>query len=284
MDSHEQTLIEGLFSRMRGMVGVEKDAAAASLIDAHVRENPDAPYLLTQSVLVQEQALQKANARIVELEQDVARMKASDTNGASSETYRKRSSAGISEGSNRTSRAGTSGLAPGTPTTSVSAVPQAGHRSTTSGAAGDRVPAGRDGKRDGNAARSAPSNRPTGGGFMSQAMSTAAGVAGGMLLASGISSLLSGNADASTATGDGAAAAPADTASAGETATASEGNGATKADETQTAEANQSDEDAAVTEAVDETNADVDDRAYQDAGYDDADGGWGGFDDFDLDI
>ncbi len=44
------------------------DREAEQLIQEAVREMPDAPYLLVQSVLVQEQALRQADARIRELE------------------------------------------------------------------------------------------------------------------------------------------------------------------------------------------------------------------------
>jgi hypothetical protein len=60
MDASEQKLISDLFARMRGMQGIDKDHDAASLIDRETAANPDAAYLLTQSVLVQEQALQTA--------------------------------------------------------------------------------------------------------------------------------------------------------------------------------------------------------------------------------
>ena len=68
MNTEERKLISDLFDRMRGMQGIEKDAEAANLIQREAAANSDAVYLLTQSVLVQEQALQKANERIQELE------------------------------------------------------------------------------------------------------------------------------------------------------------------------------------------------------------------------
>lgn len=157
MDANEQRLISGLFGRMREMQGIDKDPAAADLIANEVHANPDAPYLLTQSVLVQEQALQKADERIKALEAQVQELRA----GASA---------------------------------APASVPQAGAVPS----AGRGRPMGAPHQMQTGAAAAANENRNTeqqarGGGFMAQAMTTAAGVAGGMLLASGISSLFSGS-------------------------------------------------------------------------------------------
>ena len=72
MTPAEQQLIEDLFARMQRLGSVDKDAAAERLINNLVRDLPDAPYLLVQSVLVQEEALRKADARIRQLEAQVA--------------------------------------------------------------------------------------------------------------------------------------------------------------------------------------------------------------------
>ena len=58
MTPEERQLIAGLFDRMRSYGAPEKDREAEALINQSVRANPDAPYMLVQSVLVQEQALQ----------------------------------------------------------------------------------------------------------------------------------------------------------------------------------------------------------------------------------
>src|SRR5262245_32614080 len=71
MNPDERQLINGLFDRMRGYGAVEKDRDAEALINQSVRQMPDAPYMLVQSVLVQEHALQQADQRIRELEDRV---------------------------------------------------------------------------------------------------------------------------------------------------------------------------------------------------------------------
>ena len=64
----------------------EKDRDAATLIDRNVRAMPDAPYMLVQSVLVQEHALQQADERIRDLEaqvRDLERGQAQTSSGGS---------------------------------------------------------------------------------------------------------------------------------------------------------------------------------------------------------
>ena len=71
MTPEERDLIAGLFERMRGMGAIDKDREAEDLIARSTRQVPDAAYMLVQSVLVQEHALQEAGARIEELEDRV---------------------------------------------------------------------------------------------------------------------------------------------------------------------------------------------------------------------
>ncbi len=233
MDANDRELITGLFSRMQGMRGIEKDAEAAQLIARETADNPDAAYLLTQSVLVQEQALQAANARIQELEAQIAdqsqqgaqqpvtasEVDGAGTNGSTSFARRPRS----------TGRGALGGMG---------SVPSTGRQSPSVGSAGGP-----------QQAANTPQQR--GGGFMAQAMSTAVGVAGGMLLASGISSLMSGGSTAEAATPGGEDAAA--------------GAGA--------------DEPAPEAAAAEPSDPAMEEPEVQDAA--DEDGGWfGGFDDF----
>ena len=71
MTPEERQLITGLFDRMRGFALAGKDGEAEALIKQQVGSLPDAPYMLVQSVLVQEHALQQADSRIKELEEQV---------------------------------------------------------------------------------------------------------------------------------------------------------------------------------------------------------------------
>ena len=71
MEVKERELIVGLFDRLQPFESQPRDAEAAALIADLVRRQPAAPYLLTQTVLVQEQALKAAQERIAELESRV---------------------------------------------------------------------------------------------------------------------------------------------------------------------------------------------------------------------
>ncbi|HZP99315.1 MAG TPA: DUF2076 domain-containing protein [Reyranella sp.] len=68
MQSEERDLITGLFERLRPYDSQPRDPEAERLIADQVARQPSIPYLLTQTVLVQEHALKAAQARIAELE------------------------------------------------------------------------------------------------------------------------------------------------------------------------------------------------------------------------
>src|SRR5262249_49032940 len=61
-------LIAGLFDRLRPFDSQPRDPEAERLIGELVSRQPSAAYLLTQTILVQEQALKAAQERIAELE------------------------------------------------------------------------------------------------------------------------------------------------------------------------------------------------------------------------
>jgi uncharacterized protein len=68
MQSQERELISGLFGRLQPFESQPRDGEAEALIKETVARQPAAPYLLVQTVLVQEQALKAAQERIAELE------------------------------------------------------------------------------------------------------------------------------------------------------------------------------------------------------------------------
>ena len=84
MESQEQRLIEDLFARLKSASGSPKDRDAEQLIRDLLSRFPDAPYYLTQSVLVQQQALDRADARIRELEASTRDMRSSEQRGSTS--------------------------------------------------------------------------------------------------------------------------------------------------------------------------------------------------------
>ena len=71
MSPEERQLLQGMFDRMRPNASNFRDREAEQLINDSVRQQPYAPYLMAQTVLVQDQALQAANDRLQQLEQQV---------------------------------------------------------------------------------------------------------------------------------------------------------------------------------------------------------------------
>lgn len=242
MNSDERQLITDLFDRMAGHGLAEKDAQAAALISERVRAMPDAPYMLVQSVLVQEMALQQADERIRALEAQVSEMEQQRVPAASSGGGS--FLGGLFGGGQAERPAARPQASPAVRSGSVPAMgqrPMAGARSQSGASPWGNAAGGSPGAAQAGSA---------GGGFMRSAMATAAGVAGGMLLADGIRNMMNGDA-AKPATTDTAAA---DAAADAET-------------------------DAEVDQAGHEDPA-SNDPGYQDAGYDDGGSDFGG--DFDV--
>jgi hypothetical protein len=75
MTPQEKDLITGLFDRLKQAGGQPKDPEAEALIRVAVAAQPDAPYLLTQTVLIQNFSLEAAQTRIAALERELAEAK-----------------------------------------------------------------------------------------------------------------------------------------------------------------------------------------------------------------
>jgi len=162
MDSQERRLIEDLFARLRSVSGSTKDRDAEQLIRDLLSRFPDAPYYLTQSVLVQQQALDRADARISELEAAAQDRQSSVSRGPSSFL-------------------------------GGSSVPQSGRRSADPDMSSDAS------RPTESPWTSRPSRTSGGGSFLGTALSTATGVAGGMFLADSIRSLFGGGGGSASA-------------------------------------------------------------------------------------
>jgi hypothetical protein len=68
MTPQERRMIEELFDRLASLENTERDADAVDAINAGLDRAPNALYPLVQTVLVQDEALKRADARIRELE------------------------------------------------------------------------------------------------------------------------------------------------------------------------------------------------------------------------
>jgi len=165
MTPEEKNLITGLFDRLSQATSQAKDAEADQLIRSKVAENPAAPYLLAQSVLVLQQAVGNAQNRISALEKQLA-----ETNEARS-TQQPGGSflAGVASlfGGGQPQRATPPPPPPPAPSQPAQQQPAYNYPPPVPGRAG--------------------------GGFLQGALTTAAGVAGGALLFQGIEGLLGHN-------------------------------------------------------------------------------------------
>ena len=68
MTPQERQMIDDLFDRLARLEGTPRDSDAVAAISDGLRRAPNAVYPLVQTVLVQDEALKRANARIQELE------------------------------------------------------------------------------------------------------------------------------------------------------------------------------------------------------------------------
>ncbi|BBP67191.1 ABC transporter substrate-binding protein [Pseudomonas sp. Cab53] len=184
MNSEEQTLIDGLFSRLQQAEkdSAPRDAQAEARIKEHLASQPAAGYFMAQAILVQEAAIKRLDEQNRQLAQQVEQLQA-ELQQARSQAPASSSGGGgflssIFGGSNRDSRPAPAPSAPvsggwrepGRPSFN-SAPPQQGFSAPPSGYGAPQQQA------------------PAASSFLGGALKTAAGVAGGVMLAQGISSL-----------------------------------------------------------------------------------------------
>lgn len=172
MTPQERDLIQGVFDRLARAGTGPKDPDAEALIRDGVRRLPDAPYALVQAVIVQEMGLNQATQRINDLQRQ------------------------LDEARSATAPAGGGGSFLG------NAGPWGGGSVPRSGQPAPQTPSPVWGPQP--AAPAAPAASPWAqqqqqqqvapmGGFLRNAATMAAGVAGGTLIAEGLSSLFGGH-------------------------------------------------------------------------------------------
>ncbi len=192
MSPEERQLLADLFDRTRAAAGQARDRDAEALIADSVRAQPHAPYLLAQTVLVQEQALRAAADRLQQLEAQVQDLTA--------RAEQQPPAAGGFLGGLGSLFGGAQAPQPAPrPAPAPFGRPQGAPGNPWGGA--PQAPQGGFGQQPGpqNAQQNAQQNpwggaqqQPAGGGFLKGALGTAAGVAGGVLLANSLSSLFHG--------------------------------------------------------------------------------------------
>lgn len=173
MNSEEQTLIDGLFTRLQQAEAgsAPRDAQAQARINEHLARQPAATYYMAQALLVQEAALKQLDQQNRQLQAELAQAKVPQAAAPTGGSF----------------LSGLFGSGASAPAQAPAAAPS--------------QPPGSGGWRDGPAApaqaapapQAAPAALAMGGGFLGGALKTAAGVAGGVMLAQGISSLFHHN-------------------------------------------------------------------------------------------
>ncbi|MHC8288936.1 DUF2076 domain-containing protein [Pseudomonas sp. XS1P51] len=190
MNSEEQTLIDGLFSRLQQAEtdSAPRDAQAEARIKEHLTRQPAAGYFMTQAILVQEAALKSLDEQNKQLTRQVQQLQAELQSAKAQATAPAPSSGGflssIFGGSSRDPQ----------PAPAQSAPPSSGGgwREPARPSFNAQPPQQNFGAPQQNYA---PQQQAPGAGssFLGGALKTAAGVAGGVMLAQGISSLFHHN-------------------------------------------------------------------------------------------
>ena len=190
MNSEEQTLIDGLFSRLQQAEtdSAPRDALAEARIKEHLARQPAAGYYMTQSILVQEHAIKSLDAQNKQQAQQIQQLQNELQQAKAQAAQPAQSSGGFLSsifggGSSRDSQPAQS-----------AAPPSGGWREPARPQFGQPAPQQNYAAPQQNyqQPQQAPA-APIGSGFLGGALKTAAGVAGGVMLAEGISSLFHHN-------------------------------------------------------------------------------------------
>lgn len=176
METQDRQAIDGLFNRLDQVdrQNAPRDPEAEALIKQRVGQSPNAPYLMAQTIVMQDFALEEAQRRIEELERRAQERPASGGGFLS----------GLFGGGSREPE----------PQPRRSAVPSVSAGGSPMGApmGSPSSPMGAPGF--GSQAQGAQPGQPArGGGFLAGAAQTAVGVAGGMLLGSAVASMFGGD-------------------------------------------------------------------------------------------
>lgn len=83
MQSEEQKLIDNLFSRLQQAQdnSSARDTGAEQRIQQHLQAQPNAPYYMSQAIIIQEAALKKLNERVTELENQLTQRPPASSGG-----------------------------------------------------------------------------------------------------------------------------------------------------------------------------------------------------------
>ena len=231
MNSEERDVIAGIFRRLEQASGQPRDAEADRFIAERLREQPYAPYAMAQLVYVQEEAIKSLNQQLEQTRAEASRAQPSGGGGFLSSIFGggQQRPAAPQGGYGQQSGGYQQGYAPG---------PQAGGPQAGGPWGGQQGQPG-----------FGQQQLPQGRGFLGGALTTAAGVAGGMVVGSALMNAFSGGHSSLGALASPAQAAGGDSSDFGSALQGDQGFGGG-------------------------------DAGFQDASFDDADLGDGGSDDW----
>jgi hypothetical protein len=189
MSPEERRLLSDLFDRVRNAATTTRDRDAEDLIAQKLREQPYATYYLAQAVIIQDQALQGMTQRLQELEDEVQRLEA-EAGSARNQSGGFLGSLGSIFGGGQPS--------PRLPARDTYSQREGrlydDYASTNRYRDPDPQPAPSPWGRDGATGPWAqPTSMSSSGGFLRGALTTAAGVAGGVLVADAVRDMFSSN-------------------------------------------------------------------------------------------
>jgi hypothetical protein len=193
MTPDERQMLAGLFDRVRGAPISQKDSEAEAFINDAMRGTPSAGYVLSQTVLVQQQALEAAAKRITDLETQV---RGGGSGGGHEE--------GSFLGNLGRSIFGGGAQPPAPPPRQYDSRAYERDPGPPQGYAPQQRPGYAPPPPQAGPWGGAPS-APQGGGFLQGALQTATGVAGGVLLGNAIGGLFGGHSGGGGLFGGGSA-------------------------------------------------------------------------------
>ena len=190
MTPEERNLVIELFDRLSALEDAQRDPDAERLIRDGLRQAPNAPYALVQTVLVQDEALKRADARIRELE-GAAEPPPRDTSflGGVRDSLLGRRGSVPSVRPGEATQETSQGMSPAWNTGSPAMPGGQGYAPAHGYAPGQGYPPGQ-----GYAQGPAPMGQGMGqgGSFLGTAAAAAAGMIGGSMLLGGIRSMMGG--------------------------------------------------------------------------------------------
>jgi hypothetical protein len=192
MTPQERDVIAGIFDRLKQAANQPRDPEAENYIAERLREQPYAPYAMAQAVYVQEQALTNLHAQVEDLQAQLRELQSrppeapapsggflSGIFGGGVQPERPRSVPSFPQRAAEAPSGPWSGQQPG--------AMQPGAMQAAPGQAGPGA------QQPGPWASQAAQQPARGGGFMASALTTAAGVAGGMMLGNVLTNAFGGN-------------------------------------------------------------------------------------------